>query len=273
MLYDKTGAAFDLDHERDGTAYVRPMVKVVDVDTGEEYGHEPAEYLVERRRCDLFDAPPVEALNADIAAKQAELAALQSQIAKTKRDAANETWRARHDLETAQRQLADWMKTHKVMIDLGKLLEGQTLYPLTVKEGSYHPGREVPSIPQMRNASYLRLSGGDWDTGKAWSCKRYSSDNYGCRFQFFDTEDERADAIASEFDRTCDAFRKSPAFSLDGKTYSTRLDFGTLTRWVETHAALTIPADILAMKAADDAAKVEARKAKLAAELAAIDNA
>lgn len=50
-LYDKTGAAFKLDHEHDGTLYVRPLVKVVTQtnygdDFHEEEDFEPAAYIV-----------------------------------------------------------------------------------------------------------------------------------------------------------------------------------------------------------------------------------
>jgi hypothetical protein len=78
--------------------------------------------------------------------------------------------------------------------------------------------------------------------------------------------------IRSEFNATCDAFRKNPNFTVDCHT-GTRLHYGTLLKWVETHPALTIPDDIKAMKAEHEAEVVRAKKAKLAAELAAMEDA
>ena len=276
MLYDKTGAAFTLDHEIDGTAYVRPMVKVVmqtasyhGDDFSEDEGFEPADYLVERPRSDLFDAPPVAQMDQDIAQRKAELDQLTATRAKTIRELEAEERAAKRRLEGAQRQLAAWMTQHKVMIDLGKLLDGAALYPLTIRENHYHGAPEIPTIPDMRGASYLRLSGGNWESGKSWSCKKYSADSYGSAFLFFDTEEERAAAIAAEFDQTCAAFRKAPNFGGEGRIYN-RLDYGRLIKWVETHPDLSIPEDIVAAKAADDEAKLEARRVALAAELAGL---
>lgn len=269
MLFDKTGASFELDHEHDGTAFVRPMVKVVD-EYGDHVGEDVADYLVARPRGELFDAPPMTALSADIAEKAAELKALNNEVELEKRKAREELRRANAELESAKRQLYEWMGKHKVMIDLGKLIDGKTLYPLTVSLSPYHRGPEIPRIPEMRGVGYLELRGGDWETGKSWVCKQYATDSYGSPFQFFDTEEERAAVIAAEFEKACQAFRKSPDFSDGGRVHSTCLDFGRLTRWVEMHPALSIPDDIITMKAADDARKTEERKAKLAAELAEI---
>lgn len=277
MLYDKTGAAFEFDHEHGDAVYVRPMVRVVTQSTSysgddfhEEEGLEPASFLVMRQRGDLYDAPPVADLNAEIEAKQQELRDLATKAKNDQVEAERELRRTELELAAAKRDLDAWMAKHKVMIDLGKLLDGKTLYPLTVSESHYHKGPDIPRIPNMRSAGYLQLTHGDWEVGKAWSCKKYSSDSYGSQFQFFDSEVERSEIIASEFALACEAFRKSPDFSESGKTYSTRLDFGRLQKWCETHPALSIPEDIVAMKAADDAKKIEARKAALAEEMAAL---
>ena len=276
-LYDKAGAAFILDHEIRDTAYVRPMVKVVTQGTnyrGDDFSesedYEPADYLVERPRAELFDAPPVAQMDQEIAERRDALARLVAEHKKTHAEISAAERSATNSLEAAKRQLDAWMAKHKVLIDLGKLLDGATLYPLTIRDSSYHAGPDIPYIPAMRNASYLRLGGGDWETGESWSCKNYSSDNYGSDFRFYDTEEERAAAIKTAFDLACDAFRKAPNFSDEGRTYITRLDFGRLSKWVEKHPVLSIPADIIAAKAADDEAKIEARRAKLAAELAGL---
>jgi len=275
-LYDKTGAAFSLDHEHNGTAYVRPMVKVFTQygygdDVHEDEGVEPAAYLVAMDRAALFDTPPVVALDADIKAKTEELEALKADAKKAISELKSERSRTEYQLEDAKRQLAQWMKTHRVMVDLGKLLDGRVLYPLSVKENPYHHGREIPRIPDMRHAQYLALTSGDFEKGQKWVCKQYGSDSYGSPFQFFDTEEERSAVIREEFDLTCKVFREKPNFATTSYTSSTTLHYGTLLEWVKTHPALSIPEDIKAMKAAHDADLAEQRKAMLAAELAAME--
>lgn len=277
LLYDKTGAAFSLDHEHAGKAYVRPMVKVVTQygygdDVHEDKYFEPAAYLVEMDRSDMFDTPPIVALNAEITAKTAELEALKAEAKKAMHELKSERSRLEYKLADAKRQLDQWMQTHRVMMDLGKLLDGQVLYPLSVGENDYHHARDIPRIPEMRNAAYLSITSGNFETGQKWVCKRYAEDNYRTPFRFFDTEEERAAVISSEFDITCAKFRERPNFDTTSYTYSTTLHYGTLQEWVKTHPSLSIPDDIKAMKAANDAALVEQRKAKLAAELAAMEN-
>lgn len=277
LLYDKTGAAFSLDHEHDGTAYVRPMVTVVmqspnyhGDDFHEEETTEPAGYLVAKDRDELFDAPPRVELDADIVAKKAELAQIKAEASKVIDNLRSEKQKAEWELSSAKRQLDEWMKTHKGMIDLGKLLDGKVLYPLSVEGNRYHGARSIPRIIKMKDISGLRVEGGDFEKGKEWRAKYYLSDHYGSEFQFFDTEEERAAVIQSEFETTCARFRQKPDFTVDIYT-TTNLHYGTLLEWVKTHPALIIPEDIQAMKAENDAKLVEQRKAKLAAELAAID--
>lgn len=280
ILYDRTGAAFTLDHEFNGTAYVRPMVKMIfqssnyqgdDIERAEDF--EPADYLVAMESAALFDAPPVGQVNADIAEKQAELKAIQAETAKAVRQAKSDKSTAARELATAQRQLSEWMESHRVMIDLGKILDGQVLYPLSVSENPYHHGPSIPRIPEMGNANYLALTSVDSQKGEKWVLKRYSQDCWGNSFRFYDTEAERAAVISAEFLAVCDRFRKSPNFDTTSHTAGTTLHYGTLMKWVGTHPALAIPDDIRAMKAADDAKVVEAKRAKLAAELAAMGGA
>lgn len=274
-LYDKTGAAFSFDHEHDGTAYVRPMVKMVfqsgyGEDVHEEEDYEPAGYLVAMDRSSLFDAPPIVVLDADIKAKTDELAALKADAKKAINEIKSERSAAEYKLADAKRQLDQWMQTHKGMIDLGKLLDGKILYPLSVEENHYHGAMNIPRIPKMNDIRGLRVEGGDFEKGKEWRAKIYLSDHYGSSFQFFDTEEERSAVILSEFEATCKKFRENPNFTVDIYT-TTNLHYGTLLEWVKTHPALIIPEDIKVMKAANDAELVERRKATLAAELAAME--
>lgn len=278
MLYDKTGAAFAPDHEIDGVSYVRPMVKVFMYQTDyrgddyrEEEGFEPADFLVARNTSELFEAPPVAVVDAEVAAKREELQALVSDAKRQEQEAKEAKRQAEFELAQAKSQLKKWMSEHQVMIDLGKLLDGQILYPLSVRDGTYHSGREVPQIPKMSNAKYIALHSGDFEKGQKWVCKQYGADSYGNPFRFFDTEEERAAAIADEFAATLDAFRKNPTFSTEGATYSTRLDYGALTRWVKEHPTLEIPADIEAMKAEHDADMARKKREQLAAQLAELE--
>jgi hypothetical protein len=278
QLYDKTGAAFSFDHEHDGTAYVRPMVKVFlqsgyGEDVHEEEDFEPAGYLVAMDRSSLFDAPPLAVVNDEVAAKQAELDALKAEANKVVRDINSQRSAAERGLQEAKRQLDQWMESHRVMTDLGKLLDGQVLYPLSVSENHYHRARDIPSIPSMQNAAYLAITSGNFEKGQKWVCKKYADDTYRTPFRFFDTEEERAEVILSEFEATCAKFRERPNFDTTSHTATTTLHYGTLMEWVEMHPTLTIPDDIKAMKAANDAELVERRKATLAAELAAISKA
>lgn len=275
-LYDKTGAAFKLDHEHDGTLYVRPLVKVImqtnyGDDVHEEEGLEPAGYLVAMDRSDLFEYLPIAAINEDFAAKLSELDALKAEAKKAINELKSKRSAAEYELADAKRQLDQWMQTHKVMIDLGKLLDGKVLYPLSVSDNSYHGARNIPTIPSMSNAAYLSVTSGNFDSGKQWTCKRYADDSYRTPFMFFDTDEERAAVILSEFEVTCAQFRMKPDFGME--SYSTTLSYGLLLKWVQTHPALSIPDDIKEMKAAHDAALVEQRKAALAAELAAMSAA
>jgi hypothetical protein len=275
ILYDKTGAAFSFDHEHKGTAYVRPMVKVITQygygdDLREDEGVEPAAYLIVMDRADLFDAPPAVELDADIAGKKEELAKIKAEAAKVLEGLRSEKHKAELDLLSAKNQLKQWMQTHKGMIDLGKLLDGKILYPLSVEENRYHGARNIPRIPEMKDIRGLRVEGGNFEKGNEWRAQRYLSDSYHTSFQFFDTDEERAAVILSEFEATCKNFREKPNFTVDIYT-STNLHYGTLLEWVKTHPVLAIPDDIKAMKAANDAALVERRKATLAAELAAME--
>lgn len=277
-LYDKTGAAFSFDHEINGTLYVRPLVKVImqssyGEDFHEEQDYEPASYLVARDEAELFYAPPLEAVEAEVAAKRAELEALKAEAKKAVREINSERFSAERGLHEAKRQLEQWMQTHRVMIDLGKLLDGKVLYPLSVSENHYHHARDIPQIPGMRHAAYLALTSGNFEEGKKWVCKQYGSDSYGSPFQFFDTEEERSAVIHAEFELTCGKFRERPNFDTTSHTSTTTLHYGTLLKWVQTHPALSIPEDIKAMKAENDAQLVLARKVKLAAELAAMEKA
>lgn len=277
-LYDRTGAIFSLDHEHGGTAYVRPFVKVIvqsvygdEMDETED--SEPADYLVAMDHSALFDAPPLAVVNEEIAAKQAELDALKAEGKKAVREINAERSAAERELQAAKRQLDLWMQTHKGMIDLGKLLDGKILYPLSVEENRYHGAWSVPHIPKMSDISGLRVECGDFEKGKEWRVKRYLSDHYHTEFQFFDTEEERSAVIRSTFDANCDKFRAKPSFETTSHTASTQLHYGTLMEWAQKHPALSIPDDIKAMKAANDANLVKARKAMLAAELAKIEAA
>lgn len=278
MLYNKTGAAFEVDHEIGETAYVRPMVKVVMQSTNysgddfhEETDYEAADYLIAVDRASLFGSPPVEQVNADIAAKRAEMESLRSEAAKELRRISRDRAEADNALAEAKRQFNEWMSKHRVMVDLGKLLDGKVLYPLTFRLNHYHKAPEIPRIPDMRNASLLHLTSGNFESGKPWVAKGYASDPYGSPFRFFDTEEDRSEVIASEFEAACAHFRKRPNFDTTSYTAETTLHYGTLLKWMETHPALSIPEDIQEMKAEHDVEVSHKHREKLAAELADLE--
>jgi hypothetical protein len=271
-LYDKTGRAYALDHEHDGLAYVRPLVKVIiqtsnyrGDDFSEDEDLEPADYLISMDRADLFDAPPVAALNADIEAKKEELQALKAEHARTLRETTKLRESAERELEAAKRRLEDWNAKHRTMIELGRMLDGAVLYPLSLKERA----TDIPRIPTMRHARYLSLRGGDFEKGQKWTLETYSRDYYGTPFRFFDTEEERFAVILEQFEKVCQAFREKPDFS--GRDLGSTPNYRRLEEWVKAHPSLTIPDDIEEMKRNHDAELVEQRKAKLAEELAALE--
>ena len=277
ILYDKTGAAFTIDHEIGNTAYVRPMVKVlVQTSCGDDYDeiddHEPAEYLIARNRSDLFDTPPIEVVNEEIKAKRSELDLMEAEARRVVMDINSKKASAERDLQSAKHQLEEWMKTHRVMMDLGKLLDGQVLYPLSFRENSYHHARDIPHVPKMEGMAVVCITSGNFETGKPWQCKNYGMDIYGSPFQFFYTEEERYEKILSEFNKTCAKFRVNPNFDTTSHTTTTTLHYGTLMEWVKHHQALSIPEDIEAMKHDHDAEMVKQRKEKLVTELATMES-
>lgn len=278
LLYDKEGSIFALDHEHEGRAYVRPMVLVIEREAGfdgtlhdETEDYEPAEYLVAVDRADLFEAPPIQVLDEEIVARQSRIGALKEDAARIVSKLKADRCAAERELEAAKRKLGDWMKSHRVMLDLGKLLDGEVLYPLSVEKNFYHKSPSVPRIPSMKGAQYLAISGGDFEKGQKWIVKRHGRDCHDAPFRFYDTEEERAAAIRTEFDEACDAFRKSPNFETARHTSSTTLHFGTLKSWIEAHPSLSMPSDIEELKAEHDKLAADERRAKLQAQLDEID--
>tara|TARA_R110000850_G_scaffold152818_2_gene276082 strand:- start:2488 stop:3363 length:876 start_codon:yes stop_codon:yes gene_type:complete len=280
IKFDKTGAAFEIDHEVGDTTYVRPMIKIVTQSAsyhGDDYSEktdfEPADFMVARNATELFEAPPVELIDDEILAKRQELHSFVSG-AKQQKDAANAArLKAERQLSQAQKNLEDWTAKHSVMTDLGKLLDGVVLYPLSVSENVYHKARNIPRIPEMRGAKYLTIRSGNFETGQKWTCESNSRDNYGSPFRFFDTEEERSAVVAQEFDETCDQFRKKPAFQMPTWTAETRLSYTTLKKWVQAHPSLSVPSDIVAMNAKSDAQVAQKERDQLAAKLAELDGA
>jgi len=274
-LYDKAGNTFAFDHEANGAVYVRPMIRVLTQTqsySGDDFQEheelEPAPYLILMGREDLFDVPPIKVVNAEIATAQAKIAHIKAEAEREKRHINAEKTAVERALSAAKRQLDEWMLKHRPMIELGKLMDGQVLYPLSVSENPYHRAPDVPTIPKNTSIAGLKVFSGSFQKGQAWRCERYLSDGYGKPFRFYDTEAERDAVILSEFDAACSLFRKRPNFETTQHTSSTKLHYGTLERWVEAFPSLCIPADIVAAKAENDTKNFEARRAKLSEELA-----
>lgn len=279
MLYDKAGNAYDWDHDVDVTSYVRPMIKTVVQSTNyhgddfhEEEFTEPADYLIAMPRADLFDEPPVAKVHAEIAEARAKLADDINAAKAELKDIKVEARRAELELTRAKSQLDRWMAEHQVFMDLGRMLDGETLYPLHVQKSHYHDGRDVPLVPKWEDVDFMTVKFNNMAKENPWTIVRKRFDRYETPVRVFRSEAERDETVRNEFAETCDKFRAKPNFSDEGKTYSTRLDFGTLTRWVKHHPFLSIPDDIEAMKRDHEAEVRAKKKEKLAEQLAALGN-
>ena len=274
-LYSKTGEVFTLDHDHGEYLYVRPLIRTItqfSTNSGEDYDedefYEPAPYLVSRAANELYLEPPCMQMDGDITKKREELAQLEAEHKRNIRQYQQQTDRAQGYLRDAQNQLKRWIEEHRVIMDIGRLLDGQIMYPLRVQQNHYHRGREIPIIPKMDGSRYIALHSGNFERGQKWVAKEYAEDNYGAPFKFFYTEEERSQAIKDEFEEALRQFRAAPNFDTTSYTAGTQLHYGTLLKWVQTHPTiLSMPEDIIEMKKQDEQKAIDARKAQLAKEL------
>ena len=83
-LYDKSGGVFRVRHAVDDIVFANPAIILVDEETGDEVGEDWAEYLVERKRSELFDKPPTALVDAEISEKLEQLRSLTAEISREK---------------------------------------------------------------------------------------------------------------------------------------------------------------------------------------------
>jgi len=279
ILYDKTGASFQLDHKIKNIFYVRPMIQVVQRsinysgdDFFEDETLEPSDYLIARDANELFTEPPVKIVDIEIKDKIKKSQALILSLKQQTFEAQAAKQKMERELNHAQKKLEKWKSEHRVICDLGNLLDGKVLYPLSVKKNPYHKGRDIPYIPKMVNARYLSVISGDFEKGQKWVCAKNATDTYGNPFQFFETEEDRLNAIALEFEEACEAFKKAPLFDSPQHTTLTKLSYCTLQAWVKAHPSLSIPADIESMRSKHEFNVKQQKREHLISQLQELDD-
>lgn len=262
-LYTKSGQAVVVDARVGSTIYARPMMKVayqIGEDELEEVG-EPSESISKFDVTELFKRPPVAIINEEIELATAKMESAHALLRKEQQELTREKISAEKELCAAQRTLEQWKKKHQVISDLGRLLDGEEIFPLCAVDRSYFSAPNIPYVPEMKLMDLLTLSGGD----REWRLKSYSGSEQ--KLRFFHSEQDRLNFISAQFDTVLSAFHKRPNYSDDGKTYSTTLDFGLLSRWVERHPHLAMPEDVIAGKKSHEDTQRSARAEKLKAEL------
>ena len=259
IRYTMAGEMVEIGHVLDETAFVHPMVKVTHQDdygvSDEEF--EPAGYLVSRNVSDLFDAPPVAAVDAEIASKRKELADAKKATAKALSALKNETKEVERQRDLAEGRLEKWKADHKHFIQLGRLLDGEPMFPLHAPDSHYHSGPNVPSIPDWKSVRFICVTPNVFRSDENWQIY-LDRDSSGWTTRFFESETDRSEFVTGRFEKACAEFRKKPNYATEGGTYTTRLDYGTLERWCEKWLHLAIPKDITdAKKKADAEAKAK----------------
>lgn len=279
-LYMQDGTAVAFDHIHNGVAYVHPILTtIIQVsnhrgdDFYEDEDEAPAAHLIPVDPAKLYTKKPVQALDDEIIAKRAELAEYENLIRNAKHSLRKETLQAQTELTAAKAELDRWFKEHDIFVDLGRMLDNAPMFPLKVEKNPYHNHTDVPFIPNWKDVSTLTIRYNYLNKSNPWSIQsKHSTESY-YQVRFFHTEEDRQAFVSSRFVEVCDVFRKRPDYGMEGKTYSSRLDFGTLIRWTEKHPHLIMPEDILAAKKAEDAAALEAQKEVLRKRLAALEGA
>lgn len=274
-FYDKKGSVYMLDHMLGDKAYVRPMVKVIvqttnylgdDYDEFEEY--EPASYLIEMNREDLFSSSPVQKIDEEISEKIKEFSTLKKEIASEMSALKAEKEATERELISAKRQLEDWQKKHRVIQDIGKLMDGVTLYPLSTPSETYISHSSYYNMPTIPNPMYWRklvLLHGNFKAGQPWVYERtgFVDNSYGSPFLFFETEEERNAEIREQFKKACEKFVRSSNPDLRG--------YHDLVKWTKTYQFLVLPKEVEAIKVAEEQRTVQKKREELEAQLASLN--
>ncbi|QJA43046.1 hypothetical protein [Phaeobacter phage MD18] len=278
-LYTLDGTFVEFDHAHGEIAFVYPIQTVV-IQTSNYHGDDYDEHEDEQRADHLIAVPmhqlttkrPIPVLDAEIAAKREELDTIKADAARAAKEKEKALRRIDMELADAQRRMDQWKEKHRVFDVLGRMLDGEDLFPLEEVQNPYTHSWAVPYIPEWKDVKVVTLKHGAMNNTSPWMVNRsYGDSTYMVRF--FDTEEERTARVSELFDTTCEDFRKKPDYGTEGKTYTTRLDYGTLQRWCEKHPHLSLPKDIVDAKVESDAAAKEAKKAHLQKQLEELEGA
>lgn len=257
-LYTLQGVKVEFYHLLDGKALVHPILNVTHQemnDRGDDYyeyvEEERAEHLIHVPVDQLVRKKPLAALDDEIEAKKKELADVQAEIARTKNEDQRAAWLRTQERITAERQKEEWEKKFEPFRHIATLLEGGELFPLAIPQSRRDPF--PPSIPNMAKVTMISLlprnSEGktEWriNTGASWLRDGQEA------VKLFDTAEARAEHISALFEAVVAQWHHKQDFN--SSRFSSTIDYGTLTKWVEKHPHLEIPADIVKAKAAHEA--------------------
>ena len=283
-LYTQDGNPVEFSHAHDQTGYVYPIlttrVQVVSHrgdDFDEVEDEALATYLLGIPLVGLFTEKPIAQIDAEIIVKRAEMAEMEKAQRLLMTQLRAEANNLDRDLRMRVSALEKWREKYGIVDDAVRFLEGHAMFPLETSVDR-HGRSHLPVIPDMTKAKFLRLRvqnpprspksalemvNLEWTAVKG----SHSGDEYGVPTMFFPTEEARIDHIIDLFGQTCARFRKAPNYKLE--TYSD-LTYGVLQNWTARYPFLSIPDDILAGRAASEAAEREATRVRLEEQLAGL---
>lgn len=273
--YLETGERVAFDHAHDATAYVRPILTVYHEDEYERYEDEEVSgHLISVPMRKLLQKPPVHVLDMVISDKKKAIEEIEADKRKAISASREAIREVNAELAAAKADHERWMSEFSIFRDIGRVLDGNEIYPLHYRKSAYHRGHDVPIIPSLQRVNLLSVVASGAQSEKPWTfTKKGGGLDYRIACRIFHSETERAEFIFGLFDDACSKFRENPNYSVEGKTYTTRLDFGTLERWCKVHEHLAIPEDICSGKAEADAEIKRQKVEKLKADLQAAEQA
>lgn len=276
--YTHDGATVVFDHVHEKDAYVYPVIIVQSTtyhgDDFEEHETE-ADHLIRVPLDRLTVKPPVDKLAAEIDAQKKVLADLKTEHRAQVSSQRDTIMQLDNELRAAEKALANWREKNPFIEELCIMLEGGELYPLHAETSPYYKAPEIPRVPKDETIHYLTLTRNKRDGEVRWigSVGKYRSDSREMHLIFFKSEEERNAFILTQFEQFCEVFRKKPDYGMDGKTYSTRCDYGRAVLWAERFDFCHIPDDIEAGKAEYDAEVRRQRAEVLRKQLEEVENA
>lgn len=267
VMYTKSGQMVEVWRVLEDTVLVHPMVKVIyQDDYRQEEEYEPSDRLMRVAPHDLSETPPVDVIDQEILDKRQELADLKRSFEAERAEAL----RAKAEMASAERQLEQWKSKHQHFIDLGRLLDGDPMFPLHSPDNHYHGGPSIPSIPKWRDVKFMCITPNVFRNEERWQIYQHS-DYSGCTLRFFYSEEEREAFVTTRFAEACDKFRKNPDFGTTSHTTTPTLHYGTLEKWCTEFPHLSIPDDVVSGKAEADAEKKKAETLALREKLRELD--